>query len=147
MGRPKKITTVDTTVAQDEQPVIKAKPVRKERTPVSGTRNVLTVKGKEPGFHYRIVNDVGDRVEMFKEGGYEVVTHAVKFGDRRLSASGPLGASAITSVGGGVKGVLMRIPQEWYDEDQQGKEERLLESEAAMSGDADYGTVSIKRDK
>lgn len=149
MGRPKKVQPViETTAAQVEQPVAKETAVRKKtRTPISGARNVLTVKGKEPGFHYRIVNDVGDRIDMFKEAGYEVVTHEAKIGDRRLAQPSKLGAAATTHVGNGVQGVLMRIPQEWYDEDQEAKENKLRETEDAMSSsDADYGSLKIKRD-
>lgn len=148
MGRPKKVQPVALTEAPVEQPVTKEAVVRKKtRVPISGARNVLTVKGKEPGFHYRVVNDVGDRIEMFKEAGYEVVTHEAKIGDRRLATPSKLGAAATTHVGGGMQGVLMRIPQEWYDEDQDAKENRLRETEAAMSSsDADYGSVNIKRD-
>ena len=39
---------------------------RPKRTPI-GSRNVLTVSGKDPDFVYRIVNDVGDRIAMFQE--------------------------------------------------------------------------------
>ena len=57
------------------------------RASINGTRNVLTVSGKEPGFEYRIVNDDGDRVSQFEEMGYEVVKDSgIKVGDRRSSS-------------------------------------------------------------
>ncbi len=43
------------------------------RLSINGTRNVLTVSGKDPGFEYRVVNDDGDRVSQFEDMGYEVV--------------------------------------------------------------------------
>ena len=44
---------------------------RPKRTPING-RNVLTVTGKDPNYVYRIVNDVGGRVDMFKEAVHEL---------------------------------------------------------------------------
>ena len=38
---------------------------RVKRTPING-RNILNVTGKEPGYEYRFVNDVGDRVAISK---------------------------------------------------------------------------------
>jgi hypothetical protein len=48
---------------------MKAERVR--RTPINGTRNVLNVKGKDPDSEYRVVNDIGDRIQEFQEMGYE----------------------------------------------------------------------------
>jgi hypothetical protein len=77
---------------------------------------------KNPGYEYRIVNDTGDRVEQFKAAGYEVVSAKdVTVGDRRVNAASAEGSAATVSVGGGTKGVVMRIKKEWYDEDQQRK--------------------------
>ena len=132
-----------------------ATPVRPKRTPLSMTgRNILTVKGQEVGFHYRFVNDVGDRVDMMKDRGYEVVTHEVSVGDRRVANTKQAGSPTVMSVGGGTKAVLMRIPQEWFDEDQAIKEAEVIRSEEAIKGKinpqtgaqaGDYGSVSITK--
>ena len=42
---------------------------RPKRTPLAN-RSVLGIKGKEPGYVYRIVNDIGDRVASFQEQGF-----------------------------------------------------------------------------
>ena len=74
---------------------------RPTRAKVTGKRNVLNVTGKDPDFHYRIVNDTGDRVEMFKEQGYEVVTdNKVKIGERRIANPTQEGSVVSASVGG-----------------------------------------------
>lgn len=102
---------------------------RVRRTPV-GRRNVLTVSGKDPDYVYRIVNDEGNRIEMFREAGYETVeaaTHSV--GDRRVESASPEGSIATAYVGSGRKGVVMRIRKEWYQEDQEAKERQLSEVE------------------
>ncbi len=120
---------------------------RPTRTPISG-RNVLTVSGKEPGYTYRVVNDQGSRVAEFLDRGYELVEAAdVRVGDKRVNATTPEGTKAQVSVGKGEKAFVMRIKQDWYDEDQKAKQVQVNELEAAIkqnvSGAADYGTVKI----
>lgn len=120
---------------------------RVKRTPVS-TRNVLTVKGKEPGYHYRIVNDQADRIEMFKEAGYEVVeAKDVVIGDKRVGSASPDGSLAQVSVGKGDKAYLLRIKQEWYDEDQAAKEAKVRSLEESMKQEATQagGQFKIER--
>jgi hypothetical protein len=121
---------------------------RPQRTPLQN-RSVLGVKGKEPGFSYRIVNDVGDRIESFKARGYEVVEdQTVQVGDRRVAIPTREGSPVQVSVGGGTKGYLMRIKDEWYKEDQATKERELQELEKSMKpASSDYGSIKIDRDK
>lgn len=113
-------------------------------------RGPLAVRGKEAGFHYRFVNDVDDNVQSFREGGYEVVQDKdVSIGDKRVDIPTAEGGVRAVSVGGGMKSVLMRIPQEWYDEDQVEKEVALREQESAIKKDAldgNYGKLVITRD-
>ena len=121
---------------------------RPQRTPLAN-RSVLSVKGKEPGYEYRIVNDVGDRVEMFKSMGYEVVADdSVQIGERRIANPSREGSPVQVSVGGGTKGYLMRIKDEWYKEDQTYKEQQLTEQEQAMKAKSsqDYGTLKLTKD-
>jgi hypothetical protein len=129
--------------------VAKAPSARVRRTPV-GVRNVLTVSGKEPGYVYRIVNDEGDRVEQFKGAGYDIVSaDDVLVGDRRVNKASSEGSAAQVAVGNGVKAVVMRIKQEWYDEDQAAKQRAVAETEAATKSEAlkgTYGKLDINRD-
>ena len=119
---------------------------RPQRTSLAN-RSVLSVKGKEPGFEYRIVNDVGDRVEMFKSMGYEVVADdSVQIGERRIANPSREGSPVQVSVGGGTKAYLMRQKAEWYKEDQATKEAQLKDQEQAMKADAQsgmYGKLQI----
>lgn len=106
---------------------------RPTRAKVTGTRNILTVSGKDPDFHYRIANDTGDRVAMMQEQGYEVVTDdTIKIGERRITNPTQTGSVVSASVGGGVKGVLMRIRKDWHEEDQQAKQDHVKKTEGAM---------------
>ena len=49
-----------------------------------------------------------------------------KIGDKRVERATPEGSVATASVGGGQKAVLMRIPSEWYKEDQRLNKQRLI---------------------
>lgn len=130
-------------------------PVKRERvkrTPVN-TRNILSVEGKEPGYVYRIVNDSGDRINTFKEAGYELVdAKSVRIGDKRVNSVSAEGSNAQVSVGGGQKAFVMRIPKEWYDEDQAAKQARVNELEQTMKQQAlaqnelRTGKISLTRD-
>lgn len=123
------------------------KTTRPQRTPLAN-RSILSVKGKEPGFEYRIVNDVGDRVDMFKSMGYEVVADdSVQIGERRIANPSREGSPVQVSVGGGTKAYLMRQKAEWYKEDQDTKETRLKDQEQAMRTEAQsgmYGKLKIE---
>ena len=134
----------------EKDTVAKSPKGRVSRTPI-GVRNVLTVKGKDPDFEYRFVNDTGDRVEQFKEAGYEVVqSGSVRIGDKRVTAATPEGSAATASVGGGDKAVLMRIRKDWYKEDQAAKQSVVDQQESDMkqkAHDGTYGTFEISRDR
>jgi len=121
-------------------------PTKRTRVPVGGARNILTVATKDPNYEYRWVLDTPGRIEAFKEGGYEVVTKDTEVGDSTVDRAHKLG-SAVTLVRGASTLVLMRIPKEWYDEDQKMKQEEIDALEATMKSPsaADYGSVGISR--
>lgn len=122
---------------------------RVKRTPV-GQRNILSVSGKEEGYVYRIVNDSGDRIQQFIDAGYELVdASTVRVGDKRVNATSAEGSKAQVSVGKGEKAFVMRIKQDWYDEDQAAKQAEIDRLEQTIknkaTGSADYGNLDIKR--
>lgn len=112
-------------------------------------RNRLSVKNKEDGFVYRIVNDVDDRVSRLLEQGYEVCTteQVGAVGDKRVDVPSSLGSAAHFSVGLGTKAVVMRIPEDWNKEDQKLKEQAADDLEQTMKSDArkaaNYGELKI----
>ena len=121
---------------------------RPKRTSINGVRNVLSVQGKEPGFVYRVVNDVGDRVAQFEELGYEIVRDKeIKVGDKRVTKPTADGSPVQVSVGGGTQAFIMRIKQDWYDEDQKAKMEHVDKLESSMKSEAQtqgmYGKIAI----
>ena len=132
-----------------KEAIAKAPRGRPQRVPV-GTRNVLTVNGKDPNYEYRIINDSGDRVQEFLDAGYELVqADSVRVGDKRVNAASSEGSLAQISVGQGQKAFVVRIKKEWYEEDQRTKQQRVNDLEAATKAkalDGTYGKLEISRD-
>ncbi len=122
-----------------------ASAARPTRTPV-GARKRLSVPNQEPGYVYRIVNDLDDRVQQLLDNGYEIVPNA-KVGDKRVDLPSALGSASTVSVGQGIKGVVMRQRQEFYTEDQATKQLEVDKLEGTMKSDArkaaDYGNLNI----
>ena len=132
-----------------KEAISKAPSGRVTRTPVS-QRNILTVKGKDPNYVYRVVNDVDDRIAQFIEGGYELVDNdATTVGDARVSQGTSIGSEKVFYVGQGIKGHLMRIRREFYEEDQAAKQGFVNKQEASIKEqalDGNYGKLELKRD-
>lgn len=121
------------------------------RMNVNGTRNVLTVTGKDPAYEYRVVNDDGDRISQFEEMGYEIVKDQnIRVGDRRINNPTKEGSPIQASVGGGMKAYVMRIKRDWYEEDQAAKAAKIDETEKGMVREAreksDYGKITLSKD-
>lgn len=129
--------------------LVKAPERRVRRSPVMG-KNKLTVKGKDSNFVYRIVNDIDDRVHDMIERGYELDTsETIRVGDSRIDTTSKLGKVREIPVGQGIKAVLMKIPREFYEEDQALKAAEVKKAENAMRktnpNEGTYGGVDIKR--
>jgi hypothetical protein len=136
-------------MSEIKEAIAKAPSGRPQRVPV-GTRNVLTVAGKDPNYEYRIINDSGDRVQEFLDAGYELVERdSVRVGDKRVGTASAEGSKAQLSVGQGMKGFVVRIKKEWYQEDQARKQAHVNELESATKAkalDGTYGKLDITRD-
>ena len=133
-----------------KEAIAKAPAGRVTRTPI-GTRNILTVKGKDPAYEYRIVNDVEDRITQFQEAGYEVVqSDTVEVGDKRAASGTPIGSAKTLSVGQGTKAYVMKIKKEWFEEDQRAKQGQITATEASIKdptlNGGDYGSTKLSRD-
>jgi hypothetical protein len=132
-----------------KEAIAKSPSGRVRRAPM-GVRNVLTVGGKDPNYEYRIVNDVGDRVEQFKSHGYDVVSaNEVTVGDRRINKPSSEGSVAQVAVGNGVKAVVMRIKKEWFDEDQlvkRANDESTVDATKQQARNGTYGDIETNTD-
>lgn len=120
------------------------------RTPIEGWRNRLSVSGREPGFEYRWVNDVDDRIETLKEYGWDIVfDKKIKVEDKRINNPTAEGSPIKQSVGGGTQAYLMRIKSDFFKEDQDAKMAKVLDMETSMKTEAKqgrYGEFKISRD-
>lgn len=126
---------------------------RRERIPITEQKRIMNIPNKDESYVYRLVNDVEDNLYRFLKGGYEIVD---KDGedlsiDGRLQDPSWRQSAASQSVGGGITAYLVRIPREWYNEDQQ-KKQRYLDDKTAnlarkvIPGINDknvYGEISI----
>ncbi len=130
------------------------KPQRPKR-PKIGTRDILTVPKRE-GYRTRIVNIDEDRegwgrVQRLIDIGYEIRTGDIPIGDKRITEVSQMGSASIRPVGGGIKGIVMDIREEWYKEDQDAKvakrkkeQEALTQSINTPGRDGMYGEVTIE---
>jgi hypothetical protein len=134
------------TAKNDVKPKL---PERKRRTSVAGPRNILTVHDKDPNYFYRFVRNDEGRITWFKDRGYEVVSQPTQVGDKTVDSGTQLGSAVTKHGGGNVTLVLMRIPREWYDEDQAAKEAEIAAVEATMKrpsselGAGAYGGLNV----
>lgn len=99
----------------------------RKRIPL-GKRNVLTAP-KKPGFVRRFVNDVGDRIQMFKDAGWDIPDDITKVGDDKVGKPGFIGSGANPAVGGGQRAILMEIPEEFYTADRTESQAKITEVE------------------
>lgn len=107
---------------------------KKQRIPL-GSRNRLTFTNLEDGYKYRVINDQDDRIARALDAGYEFVESDEKLGDTRVAEGTVQGANVAKPVGNGVTGYLMRIPEDWYKEDQKVKMKKIDELEKSMQPD------------
>jgi hypothetical protein len=104
--------------------------MRKDRTPLY-KQSAVTLKNRDPLFHYRLVNDTPGRIAAFLEAGWEIVE-----GDKNETYSGK-GRSEGAQDGSLMKrrvnegltapchnAYVMRIPKEFFAEDQEEKNRR-----------------------
>lgn len=128
---------------------------RPSRTPIHEQRDKLALKGiDDPNFVFRVVNDTPGRIDKFLKAGYEIVLTSmypdanIQLADPTAGQAGQEGSPVKIGVGRGVQGYLMRIPVEWYNEDQLAKELQLQELEEQMVQRAKtetYGKLEINR--
>ncbi len=133
-----------------------ARPTRKRKRGKLGMRDVLTAP-KIPGYVTRFVNDVKGRVKQLEDRDWEVVIAgkegSIQVGDPKAGKESQVGTPVRTAVGGGVEAVLMKIPEEYFEEDKEAKAAEIRETEKSMmvsdkkgnQGDGQYGEVKIKR--
>ena len=95
-------------------------------------RDRLTAAQKK-GFKRRFVNADPERIQAFKDAGWQIVTKE-NLGE---GLQNPVGSQAETPVGGGQTAVLMEIREDWWKEDQADKEAARKDRERSLLNDQD----------
>lgn len=131
------------TTRQEE--IQKQKP---KRVPM-GRRNILTVNGLKDTdeFHYHWFNDNGDRLHKCREAGYEfVLKSGLTAGDATIETARGTDSIMKKGVGGGQIAYLMKIPLEFYKQDQAAKQVEVdsLEAEMKLARRVENSIGSIK---
>ena len=114
---------------------------RQRRSAFNGTRGKLQVGHSIPGYHLHILNDTPGRIQQAQESGYEFVSPEEVGGvtNNVTSRNTDIGDKVRFLVGttdGGepLYAYLMKIKQEWYDEDQKELQRRNEQIDAAIRG-------------
>lgn len=113
---------------------------KSNRVPVGGARSKLTIPDglKEEGFTYRWVNDEGGNVQAHMDAGYEFVEDPnIEVGQESIERGRPTSATVSVQVGqtrysSNGTSYLMRQPLEYYNEDQDEKQQNIDEIERTM---------------
>ena len=122
---------------------------RKRRSAFNGTRQKLSVNREIPGYHLHIFNDSKDgRIQQALDTGYEFVSPEEVGGvsENVTSRNTDIGDKVRFLVGTSdsepLYAYLMKIKQEWYDEDQREIQARNDKTDAAIRGGkiGDQGT-------
>jgi len=114
-------------------------PTRKKRGVFNGTEVKLKVGKDIPGYHLHIMNDTPGRIQEALDGGYEFCTPDEVGGvvERVTSTNTDVSDRVRYLVGTDASGgpmyaYLMKIRQEWYEEDQDDLQERNNKIDAAI---------------
>ena len=98
---------------------------RKKRNVFNGTEAKISVQSQIPGYHLHVLTDVGGRIQAAMDSGYEFVRPDEVGGvsENVVSRNGDLGERIRFLVNPRAEGTeqygyLMKIRQEWYEEDQ-----------------------------
>ena len=121
------------TVKTEPRPDPSNRSGRKRRSAVGGARDFLNVVGDlDQNYNYRIANDEGSRISELEGYGYEVdQSKHLHIGSSNPTQSGS-SHTVVVDRNTGQKGVLMRQPKEYHEEDQTLRAAAIDKSEESM---------------
>lgn len=113
---------------------------RTRRNAFNGTTQKLSIGHGIPGYHLYIFNDTPGRIQQAQQSGYEFVTPDEVGGatnnvvDRNTDIGDKVRYLVGTNDGEPLYAYLMKIKQEWFDEDQKELQKRNDQTDAAIKG-------------
>ena len=128
--------------------------MREARLPLGGMRSILAIEGEDPNYHYHWAvddNENGNQIKRLVAAGYEFVSHTegIRVGEAQVFRTEGLGSLLRVPAGDGRYHFLMRIPNEFYEDDQKRNAEQVNMTEQSITqargSDGEYGTVKINR--
>lgn len=124
------------------------RPKKVKRVPFGAHRTKLQVEGGIPGYRLRWFNDLDGRIDRALEGGYVFVerSEVPALGEGALHQDNSDVNSKVSKVVSRgtqkpVRAYLMKIKEEWYEEDQVAKESVNIKVDDALRGGAPGGNV------
>jgi hypothetical protein len=111
----------------------------RKRNAFNGTEGKLTVEHKIEGYHLHILNDTPGRIQQALDGGYEFVkpSELLSVKENVTSRNTDVGDKVRFLVNPSAKegeqyAYLMKIKQEWFDEDQNALQEKNNQTDEAI---------------
>ena len=121
---------------------------RVRRHAVGGKQDVLGIDGyMDPAYNYRIVNEEGSEIDLMQTYGYEIVQDdSIKIRSKNPTGLTGSSKSVVVDKRTGKKGVLMRQPIEYHEEDRRLRAEAIAKTEESIfrkmqTEDGRYGTI------
>lgn len=123
-------------IDKNNQEIPKRLRTKKDRIPMYKRKRLKGVAlTNEKDYHYHCFTDKDGNVERALEAGYQFVDEVREKGQRNAQEPSRFGRVFCQDVGNGQIGYTMRIPKEWYVEDQAAKQKRLDEKDRVMGRD------------
>jgi len=130
-------------VVPEEKTTPEQKRASRQRIPFGVPRSKLSVPFGIPGYHLHFVNDEAGRVYAAEQGGYEFVEPKEVGLDGTESRYKVLVGK--TESGEGLFAYLMKIREEWYEEDQAENQRSVDQVEYAIQNGTFENDPSQKR--
>ncbi len=118
---------------QRPDPSNRAKRRRVSSVGGAGSGGKLGIIGDlDPNYNYRVCNDEGSNIQEMESFGYDIVTgDGVSFKSTNEINTGSQ-HSVIVDRTNGTKGILMRQPKEYHDEDNKARADMIAKTEESM---------------
>jgi len=148
---PKKVAVGVNKGGRPRKYVPKTGVTRETRVPITGTRDILGVEGKDPFYHYYWALDTseeGTQIMRLQNAGYNFVQSSeVKVSNTSVYSAAGIGSIVRVAAGQGSFHYLMKIPQEWYEQDMADIERKNKEAEQSIkvseTEEGRYGSIKL----